>query len=154
MDIINFLEQSNNIEGVFDKDSLQQAISAWDYIIPRIKITPEIILDTHGILMLNQPIQSEEKGFFRKVGVKIGARYGIDWQVIPKAIENWCQIANETKTEAEIKEDHIAFEVIHPFIDGNGRLGRILLNWQRIKNGFPILIIKNSEKQVYYNWFN
>jgi len=49
---------------------------------------------------------------------------------------------------------HINFEKIHPFIDGNGRIGRMLLNWQRVKLGLPVLVIKESEKQEYYKWFN
>jgi Fic family protein len=38
-------------------------------------------------------------------------------------------------------------------MDGNGRIGRILLNWQRRYWNLPILIIKESEKEEYYKWF-
>jgi len=49
--------------------------------------------------------------------------------------------------------DHIHFEKIHPFVDGNGRMGRILMNWQRVKVGLQPLIIWASERQAYYAWF-
>jgi len=52
-----------------------------------------------------------------------------------------------------IKEQHIAFETIHPYEDGNGRMGRLILNWQRVHCGLPILVIKDSEKNLYYQWF-
>lgn len=63
------------------------------------------------------------------------------------------RMANMASTEEEMVQDHIAFENIHPFIDGNGRMGRILLNWQRVKADLPILIIRESERQEYYSWF-
>jgi len=149
--IKQFLEQSNNIENVFDKDSLKQAIKAWEYLIPHKELTFEVILKTHGILMLNQEMDS--KGAFRKHEVRIGSTYGALYIVVPQRMRVWCQMANQPKTEEQIKYDHISFEKIHPFADGNGRMGRILLNWQRLKNKLSILVIKNSEKQDYYKWF-
>ena len=151
--IKQFLSQSNQIEGVTDSDSLKQALKAWDYIIAQDSLTPEVVLKTHGILMLNQDLAPEEKGQFRKHEVRIGSSYGALYIVVPQRMTVWCFRANEKKTAEKIKRDHVLFEKIHPFIDGNGRMGRILLNWQRIKNGLPILVIKNSEKQDYYTWF-
>jgi len=147
------LEESNNIEGVFDNDSLEQATRAWEYVISQKELTPEVILKTHGILMRNQNLGIEEKGRFRRVGVRIGARYGLDWWLIEEAVKKWCKDIKKSKTKGEIREKHIAFEIIHPFVDGNGRVGRILLNWQRVKNDLPILVIRNAEKFLYYAWF-
>ena len=43
------------------------------------------------------------------------------------------------------------FVKIHPFIDGNGRTARLLLNFELMKNGYPPIIIKNEERARYYD---
>ena len=53
------------------------------------------------------------------------------------------------------KEMHIRFEKIHPFVDGNGRTGRILMWWHEIKNGQEPTLIRSNEadRHYYYQWF-
>ena len=46
---------------------------------------------------------------------------------------------------------HADFEKIHPFPDGNGRTGRLLMNFELMKEGFPITIIKKEDREDYYN---
>ena len=46
---------------------------------------------------------------------------------------------------------HHKFEKVHPFYDGNGRTGRMLLNLILLKNGFPPLIISDKQRKRYYN---
>lgn len=49
---------------------------------------------------------------------------------------------------------HIEFEGIHPFIDGNGRTGRMLVNLELMKAGYPPIAIKFTEKMTYYDAFD
>ena len=49
---------------------------------------------------------------------------------------------------------HLEFEGIHPFIDGNGRTGRLILNLDLIRNGYPPINVKFTERKRYYDAFD
>jgi Fic family protein len=54
----------------------------------------------------------------------------------------------------KISKFHLDFETLHPFNDGNGRIGRVLINYQLFRLGYPAIIIRDKEKKVYYEGFN
>jgi len=60
---------------------------------------------------------------------------------------------NNSYKEVLSKKLHVHYEAIHPFIDGNGRTGRMFMNYWRVKVGLPILVIKELERHEYYEWF-
>lgn len=159
--LVDFLQESNAIEGVYDEDSLLQSKFAWEYLIEQDKIDPSVILKAHKILMLHQPLKPDEKGYFRQIPVWVGGREGMDHKQIRLKVAEWCKKANLMvefpgsggRIEQDINDHHVAYEYIHPFVDGNGRTGRLFLNWQRVKIGLPILVIKEIEKHNYYKWF-
>lgn len=152
-----FLRESNAIEGVYDDASLQQAKYAWAYLKGQSEITIAVVLKVHKILMLYQPLMPDQKGYFRQCEVTIGGRYGEPWLNVPKKMGQWIKYANAPATphaESFIKVSHIDYENIHPFVDGNGRTGRLFMNWQRRKCGLPLLIIHEGAEQLeYYKWF-
>lgn len=147
----DFLRESNAIEDVYDQQSLWQAEAAWEYLVAQKIITPTVVLQTHKILMAFQPLAADEKGQFRKIPVWVGGREGIPWQDIPIQINLWCNQTN--KSPLTPKTLHVEYEKIHPFVDGNGRTGRMFLNWTRLQRKLPILVIKASERWKYYDWF-
>ncbi len=53
----------------------------------------------------------------------------------------------------KIAQFHLDFETIHPFCDGNGRIGRTLINFQLLQLNFPGIIIRDKEKKIYYSAF-
>ncbi len=159
----DFLDHSNRIEGVYDGDSLGNAIGAWTFLKTKKKLTTGIILKVHKILMLNQPLQPDEIGYFRKIPVYVSGREGAPPFIIPEQVDQWVLNVNDLIEngikESEIFKDkmprhqHVKYEHIHPFVDGNGRTGRIFYNWTRLKLGLPIHVIKEKERQDYYQWF-
>jgi hypothetical protein len=150
---IEFLQQSNYIEGVTDSDSLDQAVLAWEYLKTQKELNITNIKKTHKILMANQSLLPNEKGYFRTIPVWISGRTGAAVSGVPAEMMAWAVAANLPKNDLAIQQDHIIYEKIHPFVDGNGRTGRMFMNWQRLNSGLPILIIREEDRQDYYNWF-
>ncbi|MEK6881569.1 MAG: Fic family protein [Nanoarchaeota archaeon] len=151
---IEFLEQSNAIEREYSTQALEDAMLAWNYAKKHFNksIYRTTILKIHKLLLQN--ISPEIAGKIRTYDVRIGGVKGMNPELIEielqKCIENYL----ECETEEEIKQSHIQFEKIHPFADGNGRTGRILMNLQRLIANHPILIIHKGEEQMeYYSWW-
>lgn len=157
---IEFLKESNAIEGVHDEESLEQAKKAWEYLKGVENMTFGVVLKTHKILMLKSKLAPNEKGYFRTVPVYIGGREAISFHKIREELKEWCDGMMATNPSHDPEALHIIYEHIHGFVDGNGRTGRMFMNWHRIKkNGLPIFIIhadwpkKDGEQASYYKWF-
>jgi Fic family protein len=168
---IEFLKESNAIEGEYSNEALEGAIDSWTYAKNIIEsqssscywnlMTSDYILAIHRRLM--KRINPRIAGKFRKIQVgvmtKEGFREAIPNKEIRKEISSILDSlivpgAKAEYSEEQIKQWHIKFEHIHPFEDGNGRTGRILMNIQRLKIGLPLLIIHTGkEQQEYYKWF-
>ncbi len=152
MDIleIEFLRESNAIEREYSKEALEDAKNSWEYAKNKRQISMTQILDIHRRLMQN--LNSKIAGKIREVDVYVGNRKCLEPHYIKKTLKYLLTI--KPSTEEGIKEWHIQFEECHPFEDGNGRVGRILMNFQRLKIGLPLLIIhEGKEQREYYNWF-
>lgn len=159
---LDFLRESNNIEDEWDDKSLQDAILAWQYVRHQMILKTRHILTVHEILMNSRnTIEAKDKGVFRNGPVWVGNREGRPWYAISNLIEEWLHRINERVINYEsfpdleelIRNDHVAYETIHPFFDGNGRTGRIFYNWERKRCNLPIEVIWEKEKNKYYEWF-
>lgn len=148
-----FLKESNAIEGVYGEESLVDAHKAWNYILSQSILNKNVILKVHTILM-ERHLSGRNLGKFRKCRVFIAGREGIPYSLISNRMMNWCRQMNNTRAWEEIKTLHIEYEKIHPFVDGNGRTGRIFMNWVRKKNNLGILVIEEAKRFEYYKWFD
>jgi len=54
----------------------------------------------------------------------------------------------------QVTRFHLEFEGIHPFIDGNGRTGRLILNFELMQNGYPPIDVKFTDRRKYYSAFD
>jgi Fic family protein len=149
-----FLKQSNQIEDVFDEQSLADAQIAWDFAMEHSVMTVPTIMEIHKRLMKNQPLEEKYKGAWRDCTVYVGGKMALPHKLVPMALLNWTLTVQQNLEGMNTRERHIVFEKIHPFVDGNGRVGRILLNWVALKKTEEPFMILNSEfREAYYDWF-
>lgn len=165
-DVQKFLRESNAIEEVYSVEAYEDAIRAWNYLKSKSFLTPEVILATHNLLMRN--LRPDIAGFWRNCDVWIGGhkKKFVSVQLIEENVKTFClsmiiaqQMASIVDLEKLAKDAHIKFEDLHPFEDGNGRVGRLIYLWHRMQLGLPIHIInadwpkKDGEQHNYYKWF-
>jgi fido (protein-threonine AMPylation protein) len=140
----NWIRESNLIEGIDDPREDERCERAWKEL-QRKKWNQETILWLHKRIMwvLNRKIA----GQYRYCNVQVGSHVAVNWDEVPGQMMAWiwnAKYAHE-RGEEEIKKYHVEFERIHPFVDGNGRTGRMIMNWQRKKGGLELLNIKASD---------
>ena len=115
------------------------------------------IKSIHNLVLADRP---EDRGSFRRVNVRIAGALTNPVQpylIEPKIEEllNNYKVWSETMHIVErVAIFHLQFESIHPFIDGNGRTGRLIMNLQLIKEGLPAINIKFADRKKYYDAFD
>lgn len=152
----HFIVESNAIEGVYSEEAVQDSFRAWEYLkrVTWRQLRPQHVYSAHARIMARQRIPSHYKGEPRDIPVYIAGykkdqpRHIVEWQ-----LELWCDYVNLASLDSSGVIEHVAFEEVHPFYDGNGRVGRMLLNWQRMKNKLPLLIYEASNRAEYYKIF-
>lgn len=133
--------------------------AALEFLLNHIKnkasINEDFVLRIHGILM-NSIIP--DAGFYRRHGVRITGSNVItaNYLKIPDLMTNLF-IELNGKSEDIIHKTarlHALFEQIHPFADGNGRTGRLLILAQLLENNYAPAIINQSKKRLYITYLN
>lgn len=128
-----------------------------DIATKEIPLNESTIKDIHSLVLMNQP---EDKGVYRRINVRIVGAYTepVAPYLIEPKIKDLLARDEERKTTMNIIERialfHLEFEGIHPFIDGNGRTGRLILNLELIRNGYPAINVKFSDRKRYYDAFD
>lgn len=152
------MEVSRNVSlrEVYETKNLARVIG---YIRTKSKETEtstEMILLLHQMLIGG--INDEIAGRFRKLGeyVRVGTHIAPPPEHVALMVEAVITEYNADFSNYfldKIAKFHLDFETIHPFNDGNGRIGRVLMCFQMQRLGFPIIIIRDREKKEYYRAF-
>lgn len=132
---------------------------AFDYVLDLVKdrepLSERVIKQIHYLVLADK---KQDRGVYRKVPVRImGAKHEPvqPYMIQPKMEELLASYKNSTEhIIPRLARFHIEFEGIHPFIDGNGRTGRLLVNLELMKAGFPPIDIKFTDRVAYYNAFD
>lgn len=113
------------------------------------EVNEDWMKETNGIIL-------GQKGEYRKKNLYIGTLteavyYPPDFEKVPELMRSYVESLQSVPQEFDkmvemIAREHISFERIHPFCDGNGRTGRIVLNQRLINQGFLPVTIENQSK--------
>jgi len=121
-------------------------------------VTSDSILGWHRTLLSG--IRDDCAGRYRRAGewVRVGGHLGANPEFVPGLMGDllrWYDHSEQVWFLDRIAKFHLEFEVIHPFVDGNGRLGRVLINQQLQSLGWPPLMIRDKGKhENYYPLFS
>lgn len=132
---------------------------AFDFVSKLVKnntpISENVIKQIHYLVLADK---KEDRGVYRSIPVRIlGAKHEpvSPYLIEPKMTELLLQYSKSKEPIiTKLARFHVVFENTHPFIDGNGRTGRLLINLELMKAGYPPIDIKFRDRMAYYNAFD
>lgn len=117
----------------------------------KVAISERIIKEIHSLVLINRP---DDKGVYRRIPVRIIGAENQPPQpyLIPAQMEQLIasQKGNRRHSIENAALFHLDFEGIHPFVDGNGRTGRLILNLMLMQQGYPPINVKFTDRKRYY----
>lgn len=156
------VRESNLIEGFDDPSMDACGLAAWARLrgVETLKLEDLSVL--HRVVVARQPdprwtarqnLTGSWRGELREMDLTVGGRTCPPWQEVPELMEDWLR-AMENWEMCDPREMHVQYEVMHPWADGNGRTGRLLMWWHEVQLGRRPTLVRYAEVQRYYDWFS
>jgi len=141
---------------IFEAKNLARVVSYIDKKAKEQELTIEVILSLHKMLISN--IRDDVAGRFRKDNefVRVANHIAPNPKEVVDRLLKMLAEYNAASHENIIKRIarlHLTFEYTHPFVDGNGRIGRVINNYLLIREGFVPVNIKFIDRKMYYQAF-
>ena len=142
----------DHLEAVGHRDAF---LYVQQLVTQKLQMSEKIIKDIHSLVLMDRP---DDKGVYRRIPVTIMGAYHAPPQpyLVPVQMEEF--IAKQKEVRRHPIENaaifHLEFEGIHPFIDGNGRTGRLLINLMLMQQGYPPIDVKFADRRRYYACFD
>lgn len=142
----------DHLEAVGHRDAF---LYVQDLVKDKVPFSEHIMKQIHTLVLMDSP---EDRGVYRRIPVRIMGAFHEPPQpfMVPelmgifiKEIEN-----NKLHPIEGASLFHLKFEGIHPFVDGNGRTGRLILNLFLMQNGYPPINVKFTDRKRYYEAFD
>jgi len=153
------MEVSRNVSvrEVFEAKNLARVMEYTRSKALNSELSMDMILLLHKMLIGN--INDAIAGRFRTTGeyVRVGTHIAPAPENVERMIETILlefSADHHNYFADKIAKFHLDFETVHPFCDGNGRMGRVIINFQLMRSGFPCIIIRDKEKRIYYASFS
>lgn len=123
-----------------------------DLVLQKEALTESDIRNIHQLVLKN--IDAANAGVYRRINVLIsGARHTPpDHLVVPERMAEFIATSNKKNLHPveQAAYIHVDFVGIHPFVDGNGRTSRLLMNLELMKSGYPPVVIPVEQRLRYY----
>lgn len=150
-DMHEHIRQSNLIEDIDSFRALEDSLEAWDFLSAVDELNHEVIHVVHRLVTDHQDdLPLRYKGVYRgpeaRFDVSVGDHDAPRWQRVPELMDYWLEL----QPRRTAWDNHVAFETIHPYLDGNGRTGRMVMWWQETREGEPPTLFEAHRRSLYY----
>ncbi len=141
---------------LFEAKNLARVVEYIDKKAKEEELTLDVMRLLHQMLISN--IRDDIAGRFRNLSewVRVGSHIAADTVEIEKLLYQMLVTYQTNSQEHIIKRIarlHLTFEHVHPFVDGNGRIGRVINNYLLIRDGHVPINIKFIDRSLYYDAF-
>lgn len=142
----------DHLEAVGHRDAF---LYVQQLVAEKAQVSERMIKEIHSLVLIDRP---QDRGIYRSIPVRIMGAYHEPPQPYLLAAQMEQLIAAQKGHKRHAIENaalfHLDFEGIHPFIDGNGRTGRLILNLMLMQHGYPPIDVKFTDRKRYYACFD